>query len=144
MYTEQLSQALAFAGNPVHSASQAVGTYDTGSIDLSVYKRALFIVDVGNIGTGTVDFKLQDSADNSSFADVAGGAITQITTSSKVATIECRADQTRRYVRARLTVGTAAVQAATFAIGGEAVHKPGGAGAGVGGDVAQVAQRLVL
>jgi hypothetical protein len=68
--------------------------------------------------TGTdVTVKLQDSADNSSFADLASGAFTQITTGTPqtqriavggVATV-------RRYVRAA-TVTTGGVTSVTFAV----------------------------
>ncbi len=148
MYTEQLSQALAFNGNPVHPASIAVGTSDTGGVDLQLYKRALAIVDVGSVGAaGTVDMKWQESTDNVTFTDLAGTnvAITQITANNKIATLEVRSDQiTKRYVRARVTVGANAVTLCQIILGGVAIHKPGGAGAGVGGDVAAVAQRQVV
>ncbi|OAI46879.1 hypothetical protein AYO44_10510 [Planctomycetaceae bacterium SCGC AG-212-F19] len=146
MYTEQLSQALSVAAAPVHPQSLAPGTADTGGIDMSKFRRALFVLDVGAFGaSATVDCKLQESADNSSFADIASAAITQLVAAggnNRLATLEIRAGQLssgKRYVRARVTVGTAATLIQCVALGGEAVDKPGSAN-----DVAAVAQRLVV
>src|SRR5947209_6510014 len=114
MYTEQLSQALSVAAAPVHPQAVAAGTADTGGIDMSKFRRALFVLDVGAFGaSATVDMKLQESADNSSFTDLTGGAITQLAAAggnNRLASIEVRAGQLsagKRYVRARVTVGTA-------------------------------------
>lgn len=142
MYTEQLSQALAL-GTPIHPVSQGVGTADSGGLDVQKFRRAMFVVNVGAVGAGgTVDAKLQESADNSTFTDLSGTgvSITQITTSNKVATLEVRAGQlTKRYVRCRVTVGGNAVLIAVNALGGEAVVKPGSQN-----DAAAVAQRQVV
>ena len=146
MYTEQLSQALSIGGAPVHPASVAAGTADTGGIDMQKFRRALFVLDVGAFGaSATVDMKLQESTDNSSFTDLAGtgASITQLAAAggnNRLATLEVRAGQiTKRYVRARVTVGTAATILCCVALGGEAVDKPGSAQ-----DVAAVAQRSVV
>ena len=146
MYTEQLTQALALAGAPIHPASVAAGTADTGGIDMQKFRRATFILDVGAFGaSATVDMKLQESTDNSSFTDLAGTgvSITQLAAAggnNRLATLEVRAGQlTKRYVRARVTVGTAATTLQCLALGGEAVDKPASAN-----DVAAVAQRLVV
>lgn len=55
--------------------------------------------------TGTdVTVKLQDSADNASFADLAGGGFTQITTAPQTQRIALASNATvRQYVRATLT-----------------------------------------
>lgn len=142
MYTEQMTQALSL-GTPVHPVSQGVGTADSGSLDMQKFRRAMFVVNVGSVGgAGTVDAKLQESSDNSTFTDLSGTnvSITQITTSNKVATLEVRAGQiTKRYVRCRVTVGGNAVLIAVNALGGEAVIKPGNQN-----DAAAVAQRQVV
>ena len=141
MFQELLTQAL-HIDTPVHPASTAVGTADTGGIDLQKFKRATFVLNVGSVGAaGTVDCKLQESTDNITFTDLAGlnVAITQITVSNRVATLEVRADQiTKRYVRARTTIGGNAVVICVNAIGADASHKPEGA------DDASVAQRQVV
>ena len=146
MYTEQLTQALSIAAAPVHPQSVAVGTADTGGVDLSKFRRVLFVLDVGVFGaSATVDMKLQESTDNSTFTDIAGGAITQLAAAggnNRLATLEIRAGQLsagKRYVRARVTVATAATTLTCLALGGEAVDKPG-----TPNDVAAVAQRLVV
>jgi hypothetical protein len=142
MYTEQLSQALRL-GTPVHPASTGTGTADSGSVDMSKFRRAMFLVNVGSVGAaGTVDAKLQESSDDSSFTDLSGTgvSISQITTSNKIATLEVRAGQlTKRYVRCRVTIGGNAVLLCVNAIGGEAIQKPGSAT-----DAAAVAQRQVV
>ena len=61
---------------------------------------------------------------------------------NKLVTLEVRAGQLaagKRYVRARITVGTAATILQCLALGGEAVAKPGQVN-----DVAAVLQRLVV
>jgi hypothetical protein len=58
-------------------------------------------------GTGTtptLDVKLQDSADNSSFADVSGAAFTQVTGAASFQTIDVDLSAIRRYVRVVDTV----------------------------------------
>ena len=99
MHTEQLTQALSIAGAPVHPASVAPGTADTGGIDMQKFKRALFVLDVGAFGgSATVDMKLQESVDNSAFTDLAGTgvAITQLAAAggnNRLATLEARTGQ---------------------------------------------------
>lgn len=148
MYTEQLSQALSIAAAPVHPQAIAVGTADTGGIDMSKFRRALFVLDVGAFGaSATVDMKLQESPDNSTFTDLAGTgvSITQLAAAggnNRLASLEARAGQLsagKRYLRARVTVGTATTTLACLALGGEAIDKPGNAQ-----DVAAVAQRSVV
>jgi hypothetical protein len=147
MYTEQMSQGLSIAGNPIHPQSLAAATpTGTGGIDMSKFRRALFILDVGAFGaSATVDMKLQESPDNATWTDLAGTgvAITQLAVAggnNRLATLEARAGQlTKRYLRALVTVGTAATQVCCIALGGEAISKPGSQN-----DVAAVAQRSVV
>jgi len=146
MVTEQLSQGLSIAAAPIHPASVSAGTADTGGVDLSKFRRALFVLNVGAFGSSaTVDMKLQESTDNSSFTDLAGTgvALTQLVAAggnNRLATLEVRAGQlSKRYVRARVTVGTAATLLQCLALGAEAISKPGSAQ-----DVAAVAQRSVV
>src|SRR5437588_10631757 len=99
MYTEQLTQELSIAGAPVHPQSVAVGTANTGGVDMQLFRRALFVLDVGVFGaSATADMKLQESADNSSFTDLAGTgvSITQLAAgarNNRLATLEVRAGQ---------------------------------------------------
>jgi hypothetical protein len=144
MYTEQLTQALSVAAAPVHAQTLNNATLQTGGIDMSKFKRALFVVDVGATGAGfSVTALLQESPDLSSWFTLAGTTINAITAQSKVATLECRSDQltsTRRYLRCAVTEGNGQnVSVAVIPLGGEAVQKPGSAQ-----DHTSVAQRLVL
>jgi hypothetical protein len=143
-----MTQALSIAAAPIHPASVAVGTANTGGVDMQLFRRALFVLDVGAFGaSATVDMKLQESPDNATFTDLAGTgvAITQLVAgggNNRLATLEVRAGQLsagKRYVRALVTVGTAATILACVALGGEADHKPGNLG-----DIAAVAQRSVV
>lgn len=67
--------------------------------------------------TGTdVSIKVQDSADNSTFADVAGLAFTSVTTAPQTQRVATAAGATiRRYVRA-VTTTTGGVTSVTFAV----------------------------
>ena len=149
MYTEQMSQGLSIAGAPIHPQSLAAATpTGTGGVDMQKFRRALFILDVGAFGaSATVDMKLQESPDNSTFTDLAGTntSITQLVVgggNNRLATLEARAGQLsagKRYLRALVTVGTAATQVGCIALGGEAISKPGSLN-----DVGAVAQRNVV
>lgn len=90
-------------------ASAAVTASGNGTgVDLLDYDGEMCAAINSGAGTGTsptLDIKLQDSADNSSFADVAGLSITQITTAASLQKISFSKDEVRRYVRAVRTVG---------------------------------------
>ena len=88
------------------------GTYTADAsgagADLQGYQGVLKIVLDSGAGGGTtptLDVKIQDSADNSTFADVLGKVFTQVTGAS--ASIQSLAIDTRavkRYIRAALTI----------------------------------------
>jgi hypothetical protein len=144
MITEQLSQALSFAGTELDPVSQGVATVNTGGVDMTKFERVLFVLMVGAVGgAGTVDAKLQESATvGGSYSDISGGSITQITAANKIATLEIKASQLssgKTAVRMAVTVGGNAVLIAALAIGGEAHQKPASAQ-----DIAAVAQRKVV
>src|SRR5262249_53696170 len=128
MYTEQLSQALSFAGTEIDPVSQGTGTVVSGGVDLSKFHRVLFLLQIGSVGaSGTVNAKLQSSGQLASgYGDISGSNITQVSTSNKLVTLEIRADQlpnaTDRYVRLSVTVGVNAVLISAVAIGAEAVE----------------------
>ena len=147
MFTEQLTQALAFPVNPTHAAAQT-SSFNTGGVDLSKFERCLAVIDIGAVsGTSpTFDAKWQESADNSTFSDVAGYsnlAITQITAANKTLTMEIRASQLsagKRYVRVAVTIGgtSPSFTCAVILLGGEARQKPGNVN-----DAAHVTERKV-
>jgi hypothetical protein len=67
---------------------------------------ALFVGAASGTPTSyTVDCKLQDSADNSSFTDVTGGSVTQVTADNGTAHVDVDLSNLRQYVRAVVTVG---------------------------------------
>lgn len=99
----------ASSGFGLGAQSKAAATYNLASFDTTKYEGGFgFIVSCGSISGGaTVDFKLQDSADNSSFADVSPSiAITQITASG-IRKLDARTRQVRQYVRGVVTVAVA-------------------------------------
>jgi hypothetical protein len=146
MMTEQLSQGLSIAAAPIAPQTLNNSTQKTGGVDMSKFKRALFLVAVGSVTAGgSLTARLQESVDTTdgNFSDVAGGAATAVTASTKIVTMEERADQLsagKRYLRVVLTeTASHDVVCACVALGGEADQKPGSSQ-----DVAAVAQRLVL
>jgi hypothetical protein len=146
LYTEQLSQALAIPATELDPVSQGVATVTSGGIDMSKWRRCMFVLMVGAVGgAGTVDAKLQESATSGgTYTDISGGGITQVTTSNKIVTLEMRAGMmTKQWCRLSVTVGGNAVLIAAVGHAGEAIHKPGGTAVG-GQDIAAVAQRLVI
>jgi hypothetical protein len=145
MFTERMSQGLSLAATPVQPQTLNNSNTSTGNggVDMQKFRRVLFIVLTGSVTSGgSLSVQLQQSADGAtSWTNITGAALTAITASNKVATLEMRADQmTNRYVRALLTeTGSQNVVCACVALGGEAVEKPGSAQ-----DVSAVVQRLVL
>lgn len=135
-FTETCAERL-IIGDPIDADSIAgAGTDTTGSIDMSKCHRAIFIMSLGDmVSSSTVDMKLQESADDSTWTDVSGGSgnsITQLTEAgsddNKVVTLEIRGDQLgtgKRYVRAHVTVGTAASELSVIALGMDPVYHPG-------------------
>jgi len=132
--TEKLHQRVAVLG-VVNPQSAAAGTYDSTGVDMRLFRRALFILLVGALGaSGTVDAKLQGSADNSTFVDITGKTITQLTKAgsddNKQVLLEISdaelldASATYRYVRMRVTTGTAASLIAVVALGGDSRYPP--------------------
>lgn len=94
------------------AASRGAGTVTSTGIDLTDYKGdVLWHISRGNAGVGTLDAKVQESADNSSWTDVSPAlAITQLTAAG-TAKLAIRVRQaTKRYVRISATVAAAAVE----------------------------------
>lgn len=80
------------------AASNASTVTGTG-VDLQDYNGPVLVVQNHGVSTGTLDGKIQDSADNSTFADVAGLTFTQSTTTADVKMLAVNAGQVRRYIR---------------------------------------------
>jgi len=144
MYTEQMTQANAIVAK-LDPVSQGTGTTTPMTdIDGSKYRRLLFILQIGSVGAaGTVDAKLRESKTaGGAYQDASGAAITQVTASNKIVTIEIRPEQLDagyQFVQLSLTIGANAVLVGGVCLGGEAVEKPAKAN-----DIASVTQRLVV
>lgn len=82
-------------------ASAAVGTSVDGtsstSFGLAAYLHAI------SIGSGTATVAIQDSADNSSFANVTGGVFTNVTAATSQRIQTSTTGTVRRYVRVNVT-----------------------------------------
>ena len=129
MYTEQLTQALGFV-NPVHPQVLNNGTLSTNGVDMSLFKRALFVLDVGAVTNGgALTATLQESGDQSSWSTLAGSGVSlsALSTASKLYTFEARADQmSKRYLRLSVQeTGGQNVNVCVLGFGAEAIHKPG-------------------
>jgi hypothetical protein len=90
--------------SPVSAANTAAAT-GTG-VDLQDYEGPVVITQHHGLSTGTLDGKIQDSADNSSFADVSGLTFTQETTTVGVQKLVVQSKQVRRYIKYVGTVTT--------------------------------------
>lgn len=110
--------------------AHAVGTVNGDGLDCQGYDEALFQADVGTMATNaTLDLKLQESDDDSTYTDVASGAATQLTQaggdSNKQARISIACRDYKRYLRLVGVVGTAVVDWGAQAA---LAHKHGPAG----------------
>lgn len=110
-----------FTIRPVTATTTQTGT----GVDTLGYNSAMVVLEVGAVSgtTPTLDVKIQDSADNSAFADVTGLTFTQVTTSNNSQTLRIEGLNSsytgtarRRYLRA---VGTIAGTTPSFAFGVE-------------------------
>tara|TARA_R110002110_G_scaffold359628_1_gene569491 strand:+ start:4513 stop:4896 length:384 start_codon:yes stop_codon:yes gene_type:complete len=90
---------------PADVTSSANGT----GVDVSAYTGQLLLTLHSAAGSGTdptLDVKLQDSPDNSTFTDVTGATFTQVTDAgATIESIVVEKDKVSRYVRAVLTIG---------------------------------------
>lgn len=101
-----------FAGNaavvniltPVSAGNTAAAT--SSGVDLIGYDSPVIITQHKGAGTGTLDGKIQDSADNSSFADVSGLTFTQETTGAGIQKLVFNPKSVRRYIKYVGTIGT--------------------------------------
>jgi hypothetical protein len=95
--------------------TQSGTPFDGTAMDAKGMGDILVVVSLGvNTATGTQDIVVQDSADNITFADIAGAVFPQKTTATDETFVVgvVRQGTFRRYVRARDTVGTAVSTAA--------------------------------
>jgi hypothetical protein len=133
MYVEQLTQALGF-GTEVDAQVINNTNKTAGGIDMSKFKRALFIVNVGAVvAGGSLNMQLVEDTQASlaTATNLAGNNTSQngFTTANKIVTFEARADQmTKRYLGLKVTeTGSQNVNVCVICFGGEAIQKPGNA-----------------
>lgn len=100
------------------AAQSAAATFNGPGVDLLPYDGPVLVVQNGGAGTGTLDGKIQDSADNVTFADVPGLTFAQKGTAAGTLSLAFQTRAVRRFVRYVGTVGTGpqlvAVQLAGF------------------------------
>ncbi len=138
MYTEQMTQALQL-GTPIQPQQlTTTTTVNSGSIDMLYCRRVLFTYNQGAFGgtspTCSAAATIQESADNSTWANAANDTTTTITAASTGLSKEIRAGMLsagKRYVRLQVvcTIGgtSPTIPIAGLALGGEAIHKPASA-----------------
>lgn len=100
----------------VAAGSYGAATTNGTGIDRLGYDDAVVLLDSKlNQATGTLNVKIQDSADNSSFTDVSGAAFVEVTTSNDVALyiMKLNLRPLRRYIR---VVAVTAVAACEFGV----------------------------
>jgi len=101
--------SLAYNHTPKYGAAgSAAGTINGPAIDTAGYNEATVVLALGN-ATGTLDCKVQDSADGSTgWVDLAGAAFAQKTASDdntvSIGMVKCDGNLARRYLRIVTTV----------------------------------------
>lgn len=105
------TELLSLSANDVVAA-----TVNRTGVDLVDYEGDIVAILDAEAGGASITYavKIQDSADNSSFADVSGLAFTTTTANTALReTLRINSDEVRRYIRAVITVaggsGTGAV-----------------------------------
>ena len=101
------------------SGTLGTGAQNGASIDTEGWGQLLVTSHLEDDGTaGTMDVKLQESADNSTWADITGATITQLSGGTAVTgqTFSVRKDSRKRYIRAVATIGTNAVEGHVVAV----------------------------
>jgi hypothetical protein len=100
----------------VSCADTAAAT--TPALDLKDYEGPILVTENHGVGTGTLDGKIQDSADGSTdWQDVAGHTFTQKTTTASIQAIQVQSKQVRRHIRYIGTIGTGPHLLAISAVG---------------------------
>jgi hypothetical protein len=134
-FQENMTQELALVGQ-IAPASFSAGTTEISAIDMSYFRRIMFVIQCGVLTSATVDFKVKACATSGgTYVDVAGPlSITQITTSTKIAELEVKdetlaaasstAGVSYRFVGGRLTVGGTSALVAVTVWGSVARSKP--------------------
>ena len=91
---------IAHGSHAVAAAYSLIGT----PIDITGYGIVANLICLTNGASGTVDVKLQDSDDGTTWVDVTGGAFTQVTAANDNATYSKTYTGIKKYIRAVATV----------------------------------------
>lgn len=115
MFTKDLKGQL--TASQLNATSPRTATFNSTSLDTQNYEGDIMVTqDVQTVSgtTPTLDGKIQDSADNSAFADVSPAiTFTQVTASNNIQTARVDKRAVRRYIR---YVGTIAGTTPSFAL----------------------------
>lgn len=111
------------------AGGSAIGTVNGAGLNTQGYSEAMVVLATGlAAATGTLDVKIQDSADNSAWADVTGAAFAQLTATDdnvvKIARLKLDGNGIRRYIRAVGVVATATVDYTVTAVLGNDQYPP--------------------
>lgn len=108
---QDIGAHVVYESNPKPTNDAGSGAVNGTGIDLTTIgnPKSCVLYAAGGAASGTpttqtLDAKLQDSADNSTFADLSGAAITQITADSTEGIVDVNLSSARRYVRVVRTV----------------------------------------
>ena len=98
--------------NELLASNLIAGTYtvnaDGAGVDLQDYQGVLKVILNSGAGGGTtptLDAKIQDSADNSAFADIPGKVFGQVTGIASIQSLAIDTRTVKRYIRVALTIG---------------------------------------
>lgn len=83
-------------------------TVNGAGVDCRGFTEALIVLEIGTATTGTLDAKVQDSADNVTFADVTGATFSQKGTGDDDTTFvgSLNVEKLKRFIRVVLTLAT--------------------------------------
>ena len=112
-----LNDLSVLTGQQLVRASANTATFNGGSMDLQQYTGTLRVSQhVGAVAgtTPTLDGKIQDSADNVTFADVPGSIFPTVTAANNDQVINVDTRAVRRYIRYVGTIGGSNGQSYTF------------------------------
>jgi len=142
MFMETITQRIGLAAGIAPQVLNAARLSSDG-VDMSKFKRVLFVLSMGALNSGSISAWLQESASASSgytandtagaFANSGANNVSQtaMTTDNNIVTFEVRADQLttgKRYVRLQIKeTATHNANVCVVAYGDEADSKPGNA-----------------
>lgn len=109
------------------AAAVVAATANGTGVDIKDYVGTLqLLLDAGAPTAGTtptLDVKIQDSDDNTTFADVTGKAFTQVTTVASRQQLVIDTNSVRRYIRSVVTIGGTATPAYPVSLQGVGIKQ---------------------